>query len=138
MKGILVYFFYLLFCLKMVMCCDCNLEDMIKEAVIKSSNMDKRQMNDDVVDDSVEIMEDSETPEGTTEVGTTRMKNIFFRITESTAKYSPPIKECRFYKDAPEFNFEKMVDVWKIAFYKAFDKLSCFKIHIKKTAMEVT
>lgn len=102
-----------------------------------SITMEKRQMHDDE-DDSAEVMVDSETTEGMTVKTEATLKPLDSKSTETTEKYTQnKNNECLFYKDLPEFRFENMADVWKITFYKAFEKLSCFKIHIKKTTVEV-
>lgn len=119
-------------------CCDCNLEEMIRDTVLKGSSntMEKRQ-NDEY--DSAEIMRDSETTEETTESSieeSTEVTKVIIQSREPDTQ-SDHNNRCMFFKVMPKFNHGKMVDVWKIAYYKASEKLSCFKIHIKKTTLEV-
>lgn len=45
---------------------------------------------------------------------------------------------CPNYKDVPELDVQSMADMWQLAYYKAEEQLTCFKIFLKKIAPQVS
>lgn len=46
-------------------------------------------------------------------------------------------EECLFLTNGKKIDLDDITDVWRTAYYRTSERLSCFKIHIKKTSAKV-